>query len=161
MNKNHDKLLKSLDVVECRIVLNGMVAEIPASNLFEADITSDNPDVICDKIDEICTRSAYRPKLPIKPTHIFCSGAGVRLITAQLKKLQLFHHVKEIIPGVKVPAISTSFGYVEIVPTVYLQDRAEAEADIISYYIVDMKDFTDQGIFRLDVRAPRGSRFEG
>jgi hypothetical protein len=94
MNKNHDKLLESLDVVGCRVVLNGMVAQIPTDNLFEADITSHNPDVISEKIEEICTKSAFRPKSPIKPTHIFCSGAGVRLMIAEIKQLQLFHKVK-------------------------------------------------------------------
>lgn len=188
---------------------NGMIAQMPPENLFEADITSDNPDAIHDKIDEICTRSACRPNSLIEhyPTHIFCSGAGNRLITKEIKQLQLYHNVKEIIPGVRVPAISTSFGEVEIVPTVYLQDRSTPEGDIISYYIVDMKNFAwygvypyggekkfepqifdlshvvngmptlrermiilygtpkamdeGRGIFRLDVKAPAGSKFEG
>ena len=191
------------------LAFNGMIAQMPAINVYQADITSDNPDAIHDKIDEICTRSACRPNSLIEhyPTHIFCSGAGNRLITKEIKQLQLYHNVKEITPGVRVPAISTSFGDVEIVPTVYLQDQATADGDIISYYIVDMKNFAwfgvypyggekkfepqifdlshvvnglptlrermiilygtpkamdeGRGIFRLDVKAPRGSRFEG
>jgi hypothetical protein len=191
------------------LAFNGMVAQMPETNVFTADITTDDPDAIHDKIDLICQMSAYRPNSLIEhyPTHIFCSGAGNRLITKEIKQLQLYHNVKEITPGVRVPAISTSFGEVEIVPTVYLQDKAEPDADIISYYIVDMNNFAwfgvypyggerkfepqifdlshvvnglptlrermiilygtpkamdeGRGIFRLDVRAPRGSRFEG
>lgn len=192
-----------------QLAFNGMVAQMPAENIFEADITSDNPDAIHDKIDDICSRSAYRPNSLIqhRPTQIFCSGAGNRLINKEIKQLQLFQNVKEIIPGVKVPAISTTAGLVEIVPSVYLQDKSEEDADIISYYIVDMNNFAwfgvypfggerkfepqifdlshvvnglptlrermiilygtpkamdeGRGIFRLDVKAPRGSKFEG
>lgn len=193
------------------LAFNGMIAQMPESNVFRADITSDNPDEIHDKIDDICTRSAVRPNSLIvhRPTHIFCSGAGHRLIKRELKSLQLWHNTKEIIPGLSVPAIHTVSGQIDIVPSVYLQDKKtpDGEADIISYYIIDMKNFAwygvypyggerkfdpqifdlshivngmptlrermiilygtpkamdeGQGIFRLDVKAPSGSSFDG
>jgi hypothetical protein len=128
---------------------NGLIKQMPLANhIFEADLTTANPDTIHDKLDEICQRSAFRPQSLMlhKPTHIFCSGAGLRLITREIKQLQLFHNVKEISPGVLVPSIMTSYGYVDIVPTPYLPDRKEGSVDIISYFVVDLSNLEWHGV---------------
>jgi len=153
-------------------------------------------------------RSAIRPQSLIehRPTQIFCSGAGARLLTKEVKQLQLFQNVKEISPGVHVPTILTGFGYVEIVPSPYLADKPGDDGnDIISFFLVDINNLEwhgvypyggikslepqifdlshvvnglptlnermiviygtlkalngGQGIYRLDVKAPSGSRF--
>lgn len=131
------------------LAFNGLLAQMPATQVSTADITLANPDVIHDKLDELCMRSAIRPMslMAHKPTHIFCSGAGSRLITKEIKQLQLYHNMKEISPGVVVPSIQTAFGFVEIVPTPYLADRAGPGGDILSFYIVDMSSVEWHGVY--------------
>jgi hypothetical protein len=187
---------------------NGLIKQMPTEHhVFTADITSTNPDAIHDKLDDICMRSAIRPQSLIEhqPTQIFCSGAGMRLITREIKQLQLFQNVKEISPGVRVPTILTGFGEVELVASPYLADREGPGGDIISFFLVDVNNLewhgvypygglqnfepqifdlshvvnglptlnermiviygtlkalnSGQGIYRLDVTAPSGSRF--
>jgi hypothetical protein len=129
---------------------NGLIRQMPTTgHVFTADITSANPDAIHDKLDEVCMRSAMRPQslLEHRPTHIFCSGAGARLLTKEVKQLQLWHNVKEISPGVIVPSILTSYGYVEIIPTPYLQDvSGGAGGDTISFFLVDMRNVEWHGV---------------
>lgn len=128
---------------------NGLIKQMPpADHVFTADITSANPDAIHDKLDEVCMRSAMRPNslLEHRPTHIFCSGAGARLLTKEVKQLQLYHNVKEISPGVIVPTILTAYGYVEIVPTPYLQDISGTSGDVISFYLVDLRNLEWHGV---------------
>lgn len=128
---------------------NGLIEQMPPANhVFTADITSTNPDAIHDKLDDICMRSAMRPQslMEHRPTHIFCSGAGARLLTKEIKQLQLFHNVKEISPGVLIPSVLTGYGYVEIVPTPYLADRSGAGGDIVSFFLVDMANLEWHGV---------------
>jgi hypothetical protein len=137
------------DIATDPLQFNGLIKQMPvAGHTYTADITSANPDAIHDKLDEVCMRSAMRPNtlLEHRPTHIFCSGAGARLLTKEVKQLQLYHNVKEISPGVIVPTILTSYGYVEIVPSPYLQDNAGGGGDVISYYLVDMRNIEWHGV---------------
>jgi hypothetical protein len=130
---------------------NGIINQMPTGpdHIFTADITTATPDAIHDKLDEICVRSANRASLfRHKPTHILCSGAGSRLITKEIKDLQLYHNVREIKPGVTVPSILTSYGYVDIIVSPHIQDLSGAGGnDTIYFYVLAMNTIEWHGVY--------------
>lgn len=129
---------------------NGLIQQMSTAtqHVYTASIVSSPPDKINDRLDEVCMRAAIDSENVRQPTHIFCSGAGARLLVKEIKELQLYYNVHEISPGVQVPSILTSFGYVDIITSPYIADVSNPGGnDIINYYIVDINSIEWHGVY--------------
>ncbi len=118
---------------------NGLVNLLPPAHTYTASIVTTPPDKVYDKLDEICMRAAMDVDTLRKITHIYCSGAGARRLTQEMKELQVYMNVQEISPGVKVPQILTAYGFVALVPSPYISDVSGGPGnnDTLNYWLVD------------------------
>lgn len=132
------------------LAFNGLNAQIPAANVFTADVTTDPPDILHDEIDRICVRASMNPNFISMPNVIFCSGAGARLLGNEMRRLQMWQNTSRITPGVIVPSIlTTNNDQVDIVPTPFIEDQygGGTSNDVIEYWICDMSKIEWRGVY--------------
>jgi hypothetical protein len=161
MSKDTDELITAMfryleqqlyigSVAQNPLSFNGIITQMPATDhIFTANVTGAVPDSITDTLDDICTRSSLRSTLfRHRPNYILCSGAGARLITKEIKQQQLYHNVREISPGVQVPSVLTSYGYVDILTSPHIQDLdGGAGSDVVYYYVISMNTVEWHGVY--------------
>lgn len=120
----------------------------PQGHIVTADITTDNPDSIVSKLNEICLRASTDRNKLRKITHIFCTGSGALKLRDEVGQAVLYQNLREVVAGHEVPGIVTANGIIPIITTPYLNDiDGGANHDICRYYPLDLSTLEWNGVY--------------
>ena len=101
---------------------NGILAQMPPSQVYEVDLTIDPPEKIIHMMNSLCSAVAYDRQFNRRITHFLVSASALIEIQNEVVENSLKMNQLEIIPGVMVDTIQTGDGQKPIIPSPYIDD---------------------------------------
>lgn len=127
---------------------NGIDKLIHPANIFTADITGSNPDLISTKLNEMCVRASSDRNIMQMPNLILGTGAASIKLQEEVGQAVYFNNKSEVVPGVHVPGILGPKGIIPVVQTPYINDLdGGAGNDVIRIYLIDINLLEWHGVY--------------
>lgn len=131
---------------------NGLEQLIPddGDHVFTADITTDPPDSIITRLNEIIARANGSRNIRRKITHIFCTSAGALQLNREIELQRFYYNTSKVTAGIQVPNMVGPIPNIPNIPIVtspYINDiDGGAGNDRCIFYLMDIDSLEYYGL---------------